>query len=280
MEKLQKLLAAAGLGSRREIEDWIRAGRVTLDGRVAELGARAAPTAVICVDGRRIELAAAPVTRVIAYNKPEGELCTRSDPQGRPTVFATLPRLRSGRWVAIGRLDVNTTGLLMFTTDGELANRLMHPATGIEREYRVRVRGQVTPEVIARLSAGVDLDDGPARFERIQVGGGEGSNRWFSVVLREGRNREVRRLWESQDCVVSRLKRVRYGPVALASWVRRGQWVDLSPAEIKTLYRVAGMKPPKGAAPLPARLRDQQRREKRLRAGGRRAARRGSAARS
>src|SRR5690606_10629199 len=164
MEKLQKLLAAAGLGSRREIEEWIRAGRVTLDGRVAEIGARAAPTAKIHVDGRHIELAAAPATRVIAYNKPEGELCTRSDPQGRPTVFATLPRLRSGRWVAIGRLDVNTTGLLLFTTDGELANRLMHPATAIEREYRVRVRGQVTPEVIARLGAGVELDDGPARF--------------------------------------------------------------------------------------------------------------------
>ena len=274
MEKLQKLLAAAGLGSRREIEDWIRAGRVTLDGRVAELGARAAPTAAICVDGRRIELAVL-APRVIAYNKPEGELCTRSDPQGRPTVFATLPRLRSGRWVAIGRLDVNTTGLLLFTTDGELANRLMHPATGIEREYRVRVRGQVTSEVIARLAAGVELDDGPARFERIQVGGGEGSNRWFSVVLREGRNREVRRLWESQDCVVSRLKRVRYGAVALPSWVRLGQWVELPLAQISALYRAAGLPLPKGAAPPPARLRDQERRERRLRAGGRRASRRG-----
>lgn len=275
MERLHKLLAAAGLGSRREIEDWIRAGRVTLDGRVAEIGACAAPTARIHVDGRRIELAAGTTTRVIAYNKPEGELCTRNDPQGRPTVFAALPRLRSGRWIAIGRLDVNTTGLLLFTTDGELANGLMHPSTGIEREYRVRVRGQVTPEAIARLGAGVQLDDGPARFERIQAGGGEGSNRWFSVVLREGRNREVRRLWESQDCTVSRLKRVRYGPVALASWVRRGQWVDLAPADINALYRAAGKKPPKGAAPLPARLRDQERRERRLRAGGRRASRRG-----
>lgn len=275
MEKLQKLLAAAGLGSRREIEDWIRAGRVTIDGRVAELGARAVATATICVDGRRIELAAMPAPRVIAYNKPEGELCTRSDPQGRPTVFATLPRLRSGRWVAIGRLDVNTTGLLLFTTDGELANRLMHPSTGIEREYRVRVRGQVTPAVIARLAAGVELDAGPARFERIQAGGGEGSNRWFSVVLREGRNREVRRLWESQDCVVSRLKRVRYGPVVLPSWVRLGQWVELPLAQIAALYRAAGLQLPKGAAPPPARLRDQERRERRLRAGGRRASRRG-----
>lgn len=266
-EKLQKILAAAGLGSRRELEDWIRAGRVTIDGRVAAIGDRAGPETAICVDGRPLQRAAPAAGRVLIYNKPEGVLCTRRDPQGRPTVFDKLPPLRQGRWVAIGRLDVNTTGLLLLTTDGELANRLMHPSTGIEREYRVRVRGAVTPQVLARLAAGVELDDGPARFERIQAGGGQGANRWYSVVLREGRNREVRRLWESQGCAVSRLKRVRYGPLELPSWVRVGQWLDLGPAQVGALYRAAGLGPPPVAPPV--RVQAQQRRERRLRAGGR-----------
>ncbi|MFZ5654110.1 MAG: 23S rRNA pseudouridine(2605) synthase RluB [Pseudomonadota bacterium] len=266
-EKLQKILAAAGLGSRRELEGWIRAGRVTIDGRIAAIGDRADPGAAICVDGRPLERTAPAAGRVLMYNKPEGVLCTRRDPQGRPTVFDALPRLRSGRWVTIGRLDLNTTGLLLLTTDGELANRLMHPQAGIEREYRVRVRGAVTPEALARLAAGVELDDGPARFERIQAGGGEGANRWYSVVLREGRNREVRRLWESQGCAVSRLKRVRYGPLALPSWVRVGQWMELGPAQVGALYRAAGLCPPQTAQPV--RLQALLRRERRLRAGGR-----------
>ncbi len=268
-EKLQKILAAAGLGSRRELEDWIRAGRITIDGRIATLGDRANRDALICVDGKRLAVPNTAVPRVLVYNKPEGVVCTRSDPQGRPTIFDKLPRLRSGRWVAIGRLDINTTGLLLLTTDGELANRLMHPTAGIEREYRVRVRGPVTPEVLRRLTAGVDLDDGPGRFERIQAGAGEGANRWFSVVLREGRNREVRRLWASQGCTVSRLKRIRYGRVALPSWVRVGQWVELPPGEVTRLYADAGLPRPRIAGQA-AKLRDLARREKRLRAGGRR----------
>ena len=165
-EKIQKLLANAGLGSRREIEGWISGGRVTVDGKIAGIGDRATATAVICVDGRRIALAEAAAPRVLVYNKPEGEISTRTDPKARATVFQALPALKTGRWVAVGRLDVNTSGLLLFTNDGELANRLMHPTTGIDREYRVRVRGEVTDEMIARLAAGVELDDGPARFER------------------------------------------------------------------------------------------------------------------
>lgn len=267
-EKLQKILAAAGLGSRREMEDWIRAGRVSLDGRIAVLGDRADRSAAICVDGRRIPVVAAAAPRVLAYNKPEGVVCTRRDAQQRPTAFDGLPRLRGGRWVAVGRLDINTTGLLLLTTDGELANRLMHPGTGVEREYRVRVRGAVTPEVLARLSAGVELDDGTARFERILPGGGRGANQWFSVTLREGRYREVRRLWESQGCEVSRLKRTRYGPIALPSWVRVGQWQELPPAQVETLYRAAGL--PRPRAIEPAKVRELERRERRLRAGGRR----------
>lgn len=273
-EKIQKLLAHAGLGSRREIEGWISGGRVTVDGKTASLGDRAGPEAVICVDGRRVSLEQTATCRVLVYNKPEGEISTRTDPQGRRTVFDALPALRSGRWVAVGRLDVNTSGLLLFANDGDLANRLMHPASGIEREYRVRVRGEVTEEIIARLTAGVELDDGPARFERIVPGGGEGSNRWFSVIVREGRNREVRRLWESQRCTVSRLKRVRYGPVVLPSWVRLGQWVDLPPAQIAGLYKAVGLE--RTVAPLvPQELRHRERQERRLRSGGgRRGARR------
>ncbi len=266
-EKIQKLLANAGLGSRREIEGWISSGRVTVDGKIADIGERATATAVICVDGRRVALAESVAPRVLVYNKPEGEISTRSDPKARATVFGALPRLKTGRWVAVGRLDVNTSGLLLFTNDGELANRLMHPATGIEREYRVRVRGEVTDEMIARLAAGVELDDGPARFERIVPGGGENANRWFSVIVREGRNREVRRLWESQGCTVSRLKRVRYGPVVLPSWIRLGQWADLPPGQIAGLYKAAGLE--REVAPLvPHELQHRERQERRLRAGG------------
>jgi 23S rRNA pseudouridine2605 synthase len=240
-EKLQKVLARAGLGSRREMERWIEAGRVLVNGNTASLGDRVDERARISVDGRPLNPVPAVQTRCILYHKPPGEVCSRKDPEGRRTVFERLPRLKSGRWISIGRLDFNTSGLLLFTTDGELANRLMHPSSNIEREYMVRVMGQVQPEMLERMVEGVMLEDGVARFTDIQDGGGDGINHWFYVVLMEGRNREVRRLWESQGLTVSRLKRVRYGDIFIPSRVKQGQWVELEPAEIKSLYRMADL---------------------------------------
>lgn len=224
-ERLQKLLASAGHGSRRTIEDWIRAGRVTVNGRVAQLGDRASHTDEIRLDGRKLDLAEQSAAReVLLYHKPVGEVTTRSDPQGRPTVFERLPRPGQGRWVVVGRLDVNTSGLLLFTTDGALAHRLMHPSAQIEREYLVRVRGRPGPEVIRKLLDNVELEDGPARFDRIEPGRSEGSHGSFHVVLHEGRNREVRRLWSAVGFDVSRLMRIRYGPVQLPRDLRPGSW--------------------------------------------------------
>lgn len=240
-EKLQKVLARTGRGSRREMERWIEQGRVTVDGRPAKLGDRVSGRARIAIDGRAIETAPAEKTRCILYHKPTGEVCTRDDPQGRKTVFQRLPKLKTGRWISIGRLDYNTSGLLLFTTDGELANALMHPSSNIEREYMVRVMGEVDPDMLQRMIDGVMLEDGVARFTDIQDGGGDGINHWYYVVLMEGRNREVRRLWESQGLTVSRLKRVRYGEVFIPSRVKQGQWVELEPKEVKSLYRMAGM---------------------------------------
>jgi 23S rRNA pseudouridine2605 synthase len=233
-ERLQKLLAAAGHGSRRQIETWIRAGRLSVDGHVATLGERAEAAADIRLDGQRLELAAqAHVLRqVLLYHKPAGEMTTRADPQGRPTVFERLPIPRAGRWVVIGRLDVNTTGLLLFTTDGELAHRLMHPSSEIEREYLVRVRGQPSPAILERLRAGLTLEDGPAHFDAIEPlnrevpepASDEAAHAWFRVVLHEGRNREVRRLWQAVGFEVSKLSRMRYGAVRLPPDLRPGQW--------------------------------------------------------
>ncbi len=240
-EKLQKVLARVGLGSRREMERWIEAGRVTINGRQASLGDRVVEKDRIAVDGRPLQPAPAAKTRCILYHKPTGEVCSRKDPEGRRTVFERLPRLKSGRWISIGRLDFNTSGLLLFTTDGELANALMHPSSNIEREYMVRVMGNVDMDMLKRMVEGVMLEDGMARFTDITDAGGEGINHWFYVVIMEGRNREVRRLWESQGLTVSRLKRVRYGDVFIPSKVKQGQWIELSNAEIKSLYRMAGL---------------------------------------
>ena len=245
-EKLQKVMARMGLASRREIEAWITAGRVKVNGAVASLGVRVDLHDAIAVDGKviRREEAAESVRRVIIYNKPEGEICTRDDPEGRPTVFDRLPRPKDGRWINIGRLDINTTGLLMFTTDGELANRLMHPSFQMDREYAVRVRGEVDEEMIERLKAGVMLEDGPAKFTDIkEAPGGEGFNHWYHCVVMEGRNREVRRLWESQGLVVSRLKRVRFGPVFLNSDLPMGRWREMSQYEVDILSAEVGLTP-------------------------------------
>ncbi|GEK46983.1 23S rRNA pseudouridine(2605) synthase RluB [Halomonas pacifica] len=242
-EKLQKVLARAGLGSRREMEAAIADGRVSVNGKVATLGDRIELTDKVSFDQRPVTLRGADETprRVIMYNKPEGELCTRKDPEGRRTVFERLPRLKGERWIAIGRLDINTSGLLLFTTDGELANRLMHPSTEVEREYAVRVMGEVTKPQIKQMVEGVMLEDGPARFTDVQEFGGEGINTWFHVVIMEGRNREVRRLWESQGLTVSRLKRVRYGNIFLDKRAKAGEWTELTQAEVDDLATLAGL---------------------------------------
>ena len=228
-EKLQKVLARAGKGSRRELETIISAGRVSIDGKVAYLGDRVEGTEQIRLDGHQVTLKPKDeeICRVLMYNKPEGEMCTRKDPEGRPTVFDRLPILESERWVAVGRLDINTSGMLLFTTDGELASRLMHPSKQVEREYAVRVFGEVNEAMLQTLRAGVKLEDGTAKFEKITYRGGEARNHWFHVVLSEGRNREVRRLWESQDVQVSRLIRVRYGDLEMKRQLPLGGWTEL-----------------------------------------------------
>ena len=251
MIRLQKLLAAAGLGSRRSVEQWIRDGRVTIAGRVAQLGDRAAPGDEVCLDGRKLDLNPEQLTsrELLLYHKPVGEVTTRSDPQGRPTVFERLPQPKSGRWITVGRLDVNTSGLLLFTTDGELAHRLMHPSSEIEREYLVRVRGRPQPGLIRQLLEGVQLDDGPARFDRVsqEIAEGEpsdGLNTTFRVILHEGRNREVRRLWQAVGLEVSRLLRVRYGPIELPRELRPGTSRLADAKSIELLAGVVSRQPP------------------------------------
>ena len=272
-EKLQKLLATAGLGSRRELEKWIAGGRVSVNGAVATLGDRAESDDRILVDGRAIKIVTDDTPRVLMYSKPEGEICTASDPDGRPTVFDNLPRLSRGRWIAIGRLDINTSGLLLFTTHGELANRLMHPSYEIKREYMARIHGDVNEAMIARLTEGVVLEDGVAKFQTVKTQHTQstdersGSNRWFRVILAEGKTREVRRLWESQGVEVNRLKRISYGPIELPSIVRRSEFIELDPKQVISLFRAVDLKPPRFSEKNV--YRDiRERKEKKLRARG------------
>lgn len=239
-ERLQKVLASAGVGSRREMEDFIRGGRLTINGAVASLGMRVGSRDRVCLDGRELQHGQSALPRVLIYHKPEGEIVSRDDPEGRPSVFDKLPRVPGSRWVNIGRLDFNTSGLLLFTTSGDLANRFAHPRFELEREYAVRARGEVTPEEQARLKSGVELDDGPGRFDSLESGGGAGANRWYHVVLREGRNRMVRRLFEAVGHPVSRLIRVRFGPVSLPPRLRQGQSRELGTVEVNALLRTLG----------------------------------------
>ncbi|CAA0119328.1 Ribosomal large subunit pseudouridine synthase B [BD1-7 clade bacterium] len=242
-EKLQKVIARNGITSRRDAERWIIAGRVKVNGQTAQIGARVNETDRIEVDGKRIRVASQDKfkRRVIAYHKPEGQISSRNDPEGRRTVFDNLPRIKGERWISIGRLDYNTTGLMLFTNDGELANTLMHPSAGIDREYMVRVMGNIDNEMLERLRKGVMLEDGLAKFTDIAEARGEEDsiNRWFYVCVMEGRNREVRRLWESQEVVVSRLKRVRFGPIFIPAKLRKGQWQELTDREVKDLEKSA-----------------------------------------
>ena len=232
-ERIQKFLAQAGIASRRQIESWIKDGRITVNGKSAKPGDRITPGDKVRLDGELLHVSApSDKTRILAYHKPAGELCTRSDEKGRPTVFAALPPIRNGRWVNIGRLDINTTGLLLFTNDGKLANRLMHPSGEIEREYAVRVFGEVRRETLKKMLEGVELEDGRAAFDSIHEAGGQGRNHWYHVVFREGRNREVKRLWESQGISVSRLIRVRFGPYHLPRTLRPGAYHELTRSEV------------------------------------------------
>ena len=272
-EKLQKLLATVGLGSRRELEKWISAGRVSVNGSTAKLGDRAETDDRILVDGRPIKIVTDDSPRVLMYSKPEGEVSTTTDPEGRTTVFDGLPRLSRGRWIAIGRLDINTSGLLLFTTHGELANRLMHPSYEVKREYMVRIHGEVNEAMIARLTEGVILEDGVAKFQTVKAQHARSndehisSNQWFRVILAEGRTREVRRLWESQGVEVNRLKRISYGPIELPSFVRRSEFIELDPKQVISLFRAVSLKPPKFSEKNV--LKDiRERKEKKLRARG------------
>ncbi len=241
-ERLHKVLAQAGLGSRRALEERIANGLVKVNGDLAQVGQSVKGGDRIELDGKTfVATALTEPARVLVYNKPEGEVTTREDPEGRPTVFDSLPRLKGARWIAVGRLDINTTGLLLLTTDGELANALMHPSSEIEREYVCRIHGEVTDEVVERLRRGVELEDGPARFEKIEPIGASDSHAWFQVVVSEGRNREVRRLWESQGLEVSRLKRVRYGTITLPRALLRGRCEELPEPRVEALRKSVGL---------------------------------------
>lgn len=248
-QRLHKLLALSGLGSRRDMEALIASGRITVNGVVAQVGAGVVSTDVVRLDSRPLRLPfEAELARILIYHKPEGEIVSQDDPEKRDSVFDKLPHVKGAKWIAVGRLDINTSGLLMFTTSGELANHFMHPRYEVEREYAVRIFGELSDEQLALLRQGIELDDGPAKFDVIQPQGGEGSNHWYQVILREGRNREVRRLFEAFQLPVSRLMRVRFGPVNLPPRLKRGMMLELDPREVQGLVEWAGLEVP--SAPL------------------------------
>lgn len=249
-ERLQKVLAASGVGSRREMEEWIAQGWVQVNGKTAQLGDKVSPDDQVTVKGQAVKLKWADrLPRIILYYKQEGEIVSRDDPQGRVSIFDRLPQAASSRWVAIGRLDINTSGLLILTTSGELVQRFAHPSFEVEREYAVRVLGGLTPEQMNMLCHdGVMLEDGLAKVERIYEQGGEGANKWYNVIIKEGRNREVRRIFESQGLTVSRLVRVGFGPIGLPNRLKRGQFYELNPAEVANILKWADM-------PLPGERR-------------------------
>ncbi|HRQ58581.1 MAG TPA: pseudouridine synthase [Azoarcus taiwanensis] len=241
-ERLQKVLARFGIGSRREVDDWIAEGRIEVNGEIAVPGQKVGPGDRVKVNGRLVPLRfVARAPRVLLYHKPEGEIVSRDDPEGRPSVFDRLPILRRGRWIAVGRLDFNTSGLLLFTDDGTLANRLMHPSFELEREYAVRLLGQLDEQQIESLTSGIQLEDGLAKFSSLADAGGEGVNHWYRVTLFEGRNREVRRMFEAVGLTVSRLMRVRYGSIELPARLKRGMWMELPEADA---YELAGLPRP------------------------------------
>lgn len=257
--KLHKVLAQAGIGSRLDMERWIAAGRVSVNGQLAHTGQRVQPGDAIAIDGQPLRLRVQPTqkVRVLAYHKPVGEVVTHSDPENRPTIFSRLPPLREGKWQSVGRLDINTEGLLLVTNSGTLAHHLMHPRFGLEREYAVRVLGALDEAEKRQLIAGVQLDDGPAAFLRVEDanGSGEGANVWYRVTIAEGRNREVRRIFEALGRAVSRLIRIRYGRMELPRGLRRGQWMELDERDVAALSNAAGVARPKPIAPTPAQDR-------------------------
>ena len=256
MERIQKFLANQGVGSRRQIDAMLQQGRISVNGKIAKPGDQIDGREKIAIDGKLLRLQrhlARP--KILLYHKPLGQVCTRSDPEGRDDVYQHLPRLNQGRWVSIGRLDINTSGLLLFTNDGELANRLMHPSYEVEREYAVRVHGAVSQEMLQQLRDGVQLDDGPAHFDEILDSGGSGSNHWYHVVLKEGRNREVRRLWEAVGVEVSRLVRVRYDQFKLPKWLKPGKNRFLDDDVVTRVYQRLGIGKDKQPVPRAKRQR-------------------------
>lgn len=254
-ERIQKVLSRGGIGSRREIERWIEEGRVKVNGVTVTLGTRLKQGDYLLLNDRTIhwEKFTQQQTRVLLYHKPTGEVVTRRDPEGRPVVFTQLPKLSTARWIAVGRLDINTSGLLLVTNNGELANRLMHPSTQVEREYAVRILGEVPESTMERLKQGVELEDGKAKFDEIHFAGGEGANKWFHVIVSEGRNRLVRRLWESQQVTVSRLIRLRYGPVVLPERLKTHSFYELTGKELELLFEFAGLEREQVETPVPAK---------------------------